>query len=151
MITEEQKKLVTESFAMVEPIADQAAEIFYNKLFEYDPELRRLFRGDMKQQGKKLMSTLKVAVSSLNNLDKLVPVLQQLAVKHIDYGVKVDDYTPVGNALLYALKTGLGDAYTHDTRIAWTETYRLVATVMREAAYPGYDPDSYQNHKHYQR
>ncbi|WP_430461325.1 globin family protein [Thalassolituus sp. LLYu03] len=149
MITEKQKQLVRETFAAVEPIADTAAELFYGKLFEYDPSLKALFKGDMKQQGRKLMAALKLAVATLDNLDKLVPVLQQMAVKHLDYGVKVDDYTPVGNALLYALKTGLADAYTDDVKEAWTETYRVVATVMRQAAYDHYDPDTYQNHKHY--
>jgi len=151
MITERQKTLVQNSFALVEPIADQAADIFYNKLFEYDPTLKPLFKGDIKQQGKKLMATLKVAVASLNNLDKLVPVLQQLAVKHLDYGVKVDDYTPVGNALLYTLKTGLGDACTPEVKQAWLDTFKVIATVMRQAAYPDYDPATYKNRKRYQR
>ena len=151
MITERQKTLVQNSFALVEPIADQAADIFYNKLFEYDPTLKPLFKGDIKQQGKKLMATLKVAVASLNNLDKLVPVLQQLAVKHLDYGVKVDDYTPVGNALLYTLKTGLGDACTPEVKQAWLDTFKVIATVMRQAAYPDYDPTTYKNRKRYQR
>ena len=149
MITDKQKQLVRDTFAMVEPIADTAAELFYNKLFGYDPALKKLFKGDMKQQGRKLMAALKLAVATLDNLDKLVPVLQQMAVKHLDYGVKVDDYTPVGNALLYALKTGLGDAFTPAVKEAWTETYRVVATVMRQAAYDSYDPQTYRNHKHY--
>lgn len=151
MITERQKTLVQDSFALVEPIADQAADIFYNKLFEYDPALKPLFKGDIKQQGKKLMATLKVAIASLNDLDRLVPVLQQLAVKHLDYGVKVDDYTPVGNALLYTLKTGLGDACTPEVKQAWQDTFKVIATVMRQAAYPDYDPTTYKNHKRYQR
>ena len=96
-ITAIQKKLVQDSFTKVEPIADQAAEIFYNKLFEFDPSLRRMFKGDMKEQGKKLMSTLKIAVRSLDDIDNLIPVLQNLAATHVGYGVTVDDYTPVGN------------------------------------------------------
>ncbi len=134
-ITTRQISLVQGSFRKVEPIAEQAAEIFYNKLFEYDPSLKPMFKGDMKEQGRKLMATLKVAVNGASNLDKLVPVLHQLAVRHVDYGVKPKDYTPVGNALLFTLKTGLGDEFTPELRQAWVDTFRLIATTMKEHAY----------------
>jgi hemoglobin-like flavoprotein len=135
-ITARQIALIQDSFAKVEPIAETAAGIFYNKLFEYDPSLRALFKGDMKEQGRKLMAILKVAVASLNRLDKLVPVLQQLAGRHVRYGVKPGHYTPVGNALLYALKQGLGENFTPETRAAWVAVYQLVADTMRSHAYP---------------
>lgn len=150
-ITATQKKLVQASFAKVEPIADQAADIFYSKLFEFDPKLRNLFKGDMKDQGKKLMATLKIAVKSLDDLDALVPVIQNLAAKHIDYGVTVDDYTPVGNALIYTLKTGLGNEFTPELRTAWIEVYTTLANVMRQHAYPDFDPNTYKNSQHYNR
>jgi nitric oxide dioxygenase len=145
------KKLVQQSFAKVVPIADTAAAIFYKKLFEYDPALKKLFKGDMKDQGKKLMTTLKVAVNSLDNLEALVPVLQNLAKQHVNYGVTADDYTPVGNALLYALETGLGPDWTPETRAAWVSTYRTMAEVMRSHAYPSYNPKTYKNRKHYNK
>lgn len=134
-ITAKQKHLVQTSFTKVEPIADTAAEIFYNKLFEYDPGLRKLFKSDMKSQGRKLMSTLKVAIKGLDDLDSLVPVLEKIAVQHLNYGVKERDYTTVGNALLFALKTGLGEQWNPELRQAWVDTYRIVAKVMKAAAY----------------
>lgn len=134
-ITHRQIKLIQDSFSKVEPIADQAAEIFYNYLFYYAPDTRRMFKGDMTQQGRKLMSTLKIAVKSLENLEALVPVLQKLARDHVKYGVKAEHYTPVGNSLLYALRDGLGDVWNSETRQAWVDAYRLMATVMKEAAY----------------
>jgi len=148
-ITPQQKLLVQESFAKVEPIADQAAELFYGKLFEYDPSLKKLFKGDMKEQGKKLMATLKIAVKSLDDIDNLIPVLQALATKHIAYGVTADDYTPVGNALIFALRTGLGNDFTPSLRAAWVEVYSTIASVMRQHAYPDFDPEHYKNTKHY--
>ncbi|KZY62658.1 hemin receptor [Oleiphilus sp. HI0071] len=148
-ITEAQKKLVQASFAKVEPIADAAAEIFYNKLFTYDPSLKPLFKHDMKGQGKKLMTALKLAVKSLDDLDALVPVLENMAVKHVSYGVKVDDYTPVGNALINTLAEGLGDDFTPDCKAAWVEVYKTIAIVMRSKAYPDFDPNTYQNTKQY--
>ncbi|MCK6262895.1 globin domain-containing protein [Vibrio sp. ZSDE26] len=150
-ITVIEKKLIQDSFAKVAPIADKAAEIFYAKLFEYDPSLKVLFKGDMSTQGRKLMSTLGVAVKGLDNLESLVPVLQNLAVQHVSYGVKADDYTPVGNALIYTLKTGLGDSFDDRTRNAWVKIYHTIATVMRSAAYPDYDSNTYKNTKSYNR
>ena len=135
-ITPRQISIVQDSFRSVEPIAEQAADIFYTTLFGYDPTLKPLFKNDIKAQGKKLMTTLKVAVNGLNNLDKLVPVLHQLAERHVGYGVKAADFTPVGNALLHTLKTGLGDAFTDELREAWVEVIRLVATTMKEHSFP---------------
>lgn len=134
-ITARQILLVQGSFRKVEPIAEQAAEIFYNKLFEYDPSLKPMFKGDIKEQGRKLMATLKIAVNGASDLNKLVPVLHQLADRHVGYGVEPKDYTPVGNALLFALKTGLGDEFTPELRQAWVDTFRLIATTMKEHAY----------------
>lgn len=148
-ITQRQKTLVTNSFVEVEKISDVAASIFYKKLFEYDPSLKKLFKHDIKSQGRKLMSALKLAVSSLSNLDALVPVLQKMAVKHVDYGVKAEDYTPVGNALLFALSKGLGEAFTREVKQAWIAVYKTVATVMRQAAYPSYNANTFKNTKHY--
>jgi len=141
--------MIQNSFQQVVPIADAAAKIFYDKLFEYDPSLQRLFKSSMAEQGKKLMQTLGVAVKALKTLDKVVPIIQGLAIKHLDYGVKVDDYTPVGNALLYTLKKGLGAAFTAEIKQAWVSLLTVVFDVMRSAAYPSFDPNTYKNHKHY--
>ncbi|MDO3386531.1 globin family protein [Gilvimarinus sp. SDUM040013] len=133
-----QVTLIQDSFAQVEPIADTAADIFYKRLFELNPELRLMFKGDMKAQGKKLMTTLKVAVAGLDDIGKVVPVLKTLAERHVQYGVRPSDYTTVGNALLQTLKQGLGDAFTPEARQAWVELYRTIAQVMKAHAYPGF-------------
>ena len=134
-ITARQISIVQDSFRQVEPIAEQAADIFYTTLFEYDPALKPLFKTDIKAQGKKLMMTLKVAVNGLNDLNKLVHVLHQLAERHVGYGIKAADFTPVGNALLHTLKTGLGDAFTSELREAWVQVIHLVATTMKEHSF----------------
>ncbi|MBV1922099.1 MAG: hypothetical protein KUG73_15580 [Pseudomonadales bacterium] len=135
-ITKRQITLVQNSFAKVEPIAEQAADIFYTTLFEYDPSLKPLFKSDIKAQGRKLMATLKVATTGLDDLDSLVPVLHKLAERHVNYGVKAADFTPVGNALLHTLQTGLGDAFTDEVRQAWVDVFRLVATTMKDHSFP---------------
>jgi hemoglobin-like flavoprotein len=122
--------LVQESFAKVLPIADLAAAMFYNRLFETAPELKPLFKGDMKQQGKKLMSMIAAAVRGLNDLDKLVPVVRQLGVRHHGYGVQDKDYATVGAALLWTLEQGLGSAFTAEVREAWTTVYGVLADTM---------------------
>lgn len=126
-----QVDLIQSSFAKVEPIADVAADIFYTTLFAYDPYLKPLFKGDMKKQGQMLMTTLKVATSGLNDLGAVVPVLQKLADRHVGYGVRPQDYTMVGNALLATLAEGLGDDFTPETRQAWVTMYRVVADTMK--------------------
>ena len=130
-ITTRQKQLVQESFAKVVPIAGVAGDIFYKTLFEYAPEVKPLFKSDIKDQGRKLVTTLAVAIKDLDDLDKLVPVLQKLAEKHVDYGVKAEHFTPVGNALLSTLKQGLGDDFTPEVRQAWVEVFRVVANTMK--------------------
>ncbi|WP_420568821.1 globin family protein [Thalassovita sp.] len=129
--------LVQESFAKVVPIKDAAAEIFYSDLFETAPEVKPYFEGaNMKDQGSKLMATLGVVVNGLRDLDKIVPVAQQLAIKHVDYGVKPEDYDKVGASLLRTLEKGLGDAFTPDVKEAWTGAYTTLAGAMIAAAYP---------------
>lgn len=126
--------LVQESFAKVAPIADDAAALFYNRLFELDPELRPLFKGDMAEQGKKLMKMIGMAVNSLGRLEEIVPAVQTLGERHMDYGVKEQDYDTVGSALLWTLEQGLGEAFTSECRAAWTQTYTLLANTMKDAA-----------------
>ena len=133
-LTRQQIRLVQRSFAKVEPIADRTAELFYGRLFELDPSLKPLFKGDMTEQGRKLMQMLGVAVKGLNNLDSIVPAVQDLGRRHVDYGVKESHYRTVGEALLWALEQGLGDDFTADTRTAWAATYNLLAEVMTTAA-----------------
>lgn len=128
-------KAVKDSFDLVAPIAGTAAELFYGRLFELDPTLKALFKGDMQEQGAKLMKMISVAVSKLDDLETLVPVLENLAIRHIDYDVKAKDYETVGAALLWTLEKGLGDAYTPEVAEAWTETYTLMSSTMIAAAY----------------
>jgi len=136
-MTPTQIDLVQSSFAKVIPIADTAAELFYARLFELDPSLRSMFRSDMKSQGKKLMDSLKMVVGNLRNLDRIVPGVQAMAVRHVSYGVQDHHYATVGTALLDTLEKGLGDAFTDDVREAWLGAYTILATTMKAAAAEG--------------
>lgn len=133
-VSEQQAAFVQTSFALVEPIADVAAGLFYDKLFELDPSLRSLFPEDITEQKRKLMTTLKVAVSSLSQPDQLIPVVQDLGLRHKEYGVQDGHYDTVGSALLWTLERGLGEGFTPDVEDAWTAVYTALATTMQTAA-----------------
>ena len=133
-LTEGKKRLVQSSFSKVVPIADKAAEIFYGKLFEKDPSLKPMFKGDMKEQGAKLMSMIGTAVNGLDDLNSIVPAVQNLGRNHVGYGVEDSHYDTVGAALLETLEAGLGDAFTPAVKDAWTEVYTVLATTMKDAA-----------------
>jgi hemoglobin-like flavoprotein len=126
--------LVQASFERVLPIADDAAALFYSRLFELDPSLRPLFRNDMKVQGRALMGTIRVAVAGLSRVDQIVPTVQALGRRHATYGVKDEHYATVGSALLWTLEQGLGDAFTPETRAAWVQVYTVLAETMQQAA-----------------
>jgi hemoglobin-like flavoprotein len=133
-MTPEQIALVKESWAKVTPIAEQAAGLFYGKLFESYPEVQPYFKGDMADQGRKLMAMIGTAVNGLDNLGPLVPAVQAMGKRHVGYGVKDEDYDKVAVCLLWTLEQGLGDAFTPDTKEAWTVMYTTVANVMKDAA-----------------
>jgi hemoglobin-like flavoprotein len=133
-MTPEQLVMVKESWAKVAPISEQAAELFYGKLFELDPELKALFKGDMTEQGRKLMAMINTAVNGLDNLEAIVPAVQQLGVRHVDYGVKDKDYDTVAAALIWTLGQGLGGEFTEEVKEAWVITYTVLADTMKAAA-----------------
>lgn len=116
-------------------LGEKVADIFYSELFAIEPKLQAMFRGDMKEQKKKLLATLALVVRSLHAPEKILRPAQNLAVKHLDYGVKPEHYTLVGNALLRTLSKGLGEHYTPDVREAWIAAFRTLAGIMKEAAY----------------
>lgn len=134
-MTPEQVSLVQSSFAKVAPIADTAAALFYDRLFAIAPPVKQMFKGDMAEQGRKLMATLAVVVNGLGNLEAILPAASALARRHISYGVKPSHYASVGEALLWTLEKGLGDAWTADTAMAWTAAYGTLSGFMIREAY----------------
>ena len=131
----EQVTLIQQSFAKVAPIAEPAAAMFYDRVFAIAPDVKPLFHGDMKEQGRKLMATLAVVVNGLRDLDSILPAASALAKRHVAYGVKASHYAPVGAALLWTLERGLGSAWTPDLAAAWTAAYTTLSTYMIGEAY----------------
>ncbi len=133
-MTPEQVKLVQDSFQKVVPIADTAADLFYGRLFEIAPEVRPLFPTDLSEQKGKLMGMLSTAVSNLHQVETIIPAVQDLGRRHVGYGVTAEQYKPVGEALIWTLEKGLGDAFTPDVKDAWVTTYTTLEKVMTDAA-----------------
>ena len=134
-MTPDQIKLVQQSFSRVAPISDQAAIIFYDRLFEVAPAVKAMFPADMTEQRKKLMSTLAYVVSGLSNLESVLPAASALAVRHVSYGARAEHYPVVGGALLWTLEKGLGPDWTPDVAAAWTAAYATLSGYMIAQAY----------------
>jgi hemoglobin-like flavoprotein len=130
-----QIKLVQDSFAKVAPISEQAAVLFYDRLFDVAPSVRAMFPDDMKEQRKKLMATLALVVGGLSNLEAVLPAASALAKRHVSYGAKAEHYPVVGGALLWTLEKGLGDAWTPEVSDAWIAAYGTLSGYMIEEAY----------------
>lgn len=134
-MTPEKIALVRSSWQQVLPIKDTAAALFYGRLFELDPKLRGMFKGDMVEQGRKLMMIINTAVTSLDNLGPILGAVEDMGRRHVAYGVTEAHYDTVGSALIWALAEGLGEQFTPVVSDAWVETYTTLASAMKQAAY----------------
>jgi len=134
-MNEQEIQTLQRSFDLIEPITETAASLFYTRLFELDSSLRPLFKSDLRSQGEKLMSTLKLVVVGLNAPEKIIPAVQSLGRRHVEYGVQPQHYVTVGEALLWTLEKGLGDAYTPEIKNAWESAFTLLTELMLEPAY----------------
>lgn len=134
-MTPQDIELVQQSWKSVVPIKEQAASLFYGRLFELDPMLRPLFKGDMTEQGAKLTTMLNAVITGLTRIETIVPAAQALAQRHVAYGVKPEHYATVGAALLWTLQQGLGPAFTPETEAAWTRTYGVLSSTMIAATH----------------
>ncbi len=130
----EQIAHVQDTFKLVLPIKETAAKLFYDRLFALDPDLRTMFKGDMAEQGRKLMTVLATAVGNLDRLDEILPTVRALGERHAGFGVTPAHYETVGEALIWTLEQGLTDTFTSEVRAAWVEVYGALSSVMQAAA-----------------
>src|SRR4051794_26110494 len=123
------------SFRNVLPIREQAAALFYDRLFEIDPGTRGLFAdSDLRSQGGKLMAAIGMVVHALDAPESMIEKVKDLARRHVNYGVEDKHYATVGAALLWTLQVGLGEAFTPELRDAWASAYQMLSERMMEAA-----------------
>jgi len=133
-MTPRQIEIVKLSFAKIMPFKDQAAELFYCRLFELDPSLRLMFRSDLTEQKQKLMVAIAMVVTNLEKMDSLLPTVRELGRRHKTYGVRNRHYDVVGAALLWTLEIGMGSGWTNELAEAWKDAYGRVAKAMIEGA-----------------
>ena len=134
-MTPEKIALVRSSWQQVLPIKDTAAQLFYGQLFELDPSLRSLFKGDMVEQGRKLMTMINMVVISLDKLGPILETIEGMGRRHVAYGVTEAHYDTVGSALIWTLGQGLGEQFTPAVENAWADAYNTLASAMKQAAY----------------
>jgi hemoglobin-like flavoprotein len=134
-MTPDQVTLVQQSFAKVAPISEQAAVLFYGRLFEVAPSVKAMFPADMTEQRKKLMAMLAAVVGGLANLESILPAASALAKRHVAYGAKAEHYPVVGGALQWTLEKGLGEGWTPEIAEAWTAAYGTLSGYMISQAY----------------
>ncbi|MEM8744960.1 MAG: methyl-accepting chemotaxis protein [Pseudomonadota bacterium] len=132
-VTPDQMRLVQQTLSAIEPQADQAAETFFNKLFEIDPELRRLFPDDLSEQQTNLISTVQVIVGGLDSPDRIIPAVKVLGERHKEFGLEDAHYERAVQAMLSTLETSLGDGYTDEVCDAWVTVYSVLADTMQNA------------------
>ena len=130
-MTPHQIALIQESWRKVLPISDIAAELFYSRLFALEPSIKPMFKGDLKLQGRKLMTMLNTVVYGLSSFERLEHAVKQLGQRHDGYGVQPSHYATVAEALLWTLKQGLGDGFTEETELAWAAAYGKIAALMQ--------------------
>jgi hemoglobin-like flavoprotein len=131
----QQKRLVRSTWALVKPMQEEAARLFYDRPFEIDPSTRPLFAStDIAEQGKKLMQMINVAIAGLERLDTLRSAIKDLGRRHAGYGVKEEHYESVGAALLWTLGQGLGEEFTPEVEEAWAQTYGMLTAIIKNGA-----------------
>jgi len=130
MITTTQIELVQSSFQQVQPIAEAAGMLFYERIFTLAPEARALFAEDIRPQALRTMAAVKFAVEGLERLDVVGPYLVKLGARHVRYGVQPEHFDVVGAALMWTLEKGLGDLFTPDVRDAWAAAWNVIVDAM---------------------
>lgn len=131
-----QIRLVKQTFEAIRPpsrTSELVVTRFYRRLFELDPELRPLFKGDIKAQGEKLMEMLAYLIDGLDNPATTLSTLRALGQRHATYGVQAKDYATMEAALLWTVQQSLGASYTPQVEAAWRAAYELIASVMQQA------------------
>lgn len=130
-MTARQIELVQATWKQLSQNADELASLFYDRLFEVNPQLKPMFKSNMAEQHRKLVMMIAAAVQSLNDFDKLKLAVQELGKRHIGYGVQKEHYQAVGEALLWSLERSLRKAFTEEARLAWATFYGRLAETMQ--------------------
>ncbi len=135
MLSSTQLAIVKDTWARkIQPDLRNTGDVFYLSLFELDPSLKELFKGDITEQSQKFMNMMQTLMDSLDKVDELVPVLENMGIRHVGYGVQDEDYEVFGKALMKVLAQKMGSEFTDDVRDAWQTTYNVLIDKMKKDA-----------------
>ncbi|MEM9848720.1 MAG: globin domain-containing protein [Bacteroidota bacterium] len=133
LMTQQEIQLVQESVTELMPRTQQMGEALYARLFEIAPELKALFKTDIPQQSRKLMSIIIHVIANLDQMDHLEEELQDLSAKHSTYNITASDYEVLKEAFLWTFAQEMGENWTDELSKAWAAAYDILAKVMMEA------------------
>ncbi len=126
----EQLQLVLHSLNAIQPLTNKISASFYQRLFEIEPAVQALFKGDMKRQGSMFISTLSLAANGLSRIEDIKPAVRTLGERHFGYGVKPEYFQPFREAFIWALERHLGDQFNAEVKSAWTEAFDMLSEAM---------------------
>ena len=134
-LTAEEIKLIQDSFAKICDDSNITAKLLYDKLFEAQPEISKIFKGDIEEQEAKLMKMLKTVIGGLNNPHIIISAVQDLGKRHFEYGVLSSHYKSFKTALMYSLEMQLPGDWTDELKSAWGKLYDILAESMQGLQY----------------
>ena len=134
-MTQKQIELVKSSWSLVSAIDPLVVGgLFYNRLFEIEPQVKHLFRESIAERSKTLMATLSYIVVKLDKLEDIIGEVKKLAQRHTTYGVKAEHYIIAGDVLMWTLEQGLAEFWNDELKQAWIECYTILSNAMITAA-----------------
>jgi len=134
-LPQESIERLEQSFEQLKPNGEKLVEVFYSRLFDKAPQVREMFPDDMTEQKKKLLGAVALAVGSLRSLDKLVPVLEEMGAKHVQYGTLDAHYPVVVDTMLEAMAEVAGSAWTPEVASDWKTALELISNTMIAGAH----------------
>jgi nitric oxide dioxygenase len=132
MLTLKQIKSVENSWDYILLNSLDTGVIFYNKLFELDPGLRQLFKGDINTQSQKLVAMITIVVHKLNNLDEIISDVKEMGIQHQKNLAQPQHYNTVASALIWALENALGKEWNEEVKESWTALYKTLSKKMMD-------------------
>jgi len=134
-MTTQQIALVQKTWKLFRDINPQVVgDVFYGKLFNDMPALRKMFKHPMVGQYKKLTDMLSMMIGRLHAIEEVTEDIRRMAQRHVGYGVKRAHYKLVGDALLWTLEQGLGKDWNEEVKKAWQDCYDVIAGIMIDAS-----------------
>lgn len=131
--TPEQVRVLRASHAALEPAGDLVATLFFRRLDEIAPEVREMLPASEQELHQQLVSSLSLAIASLDRFADITPALKLLGSRFRALGANEVHYGAVGEALLWTLECSLGQKCDSRTFDAWTAFCTEIAEIMTAA------------------